>query len=108
MSIIDDIKADREAGTPGPWSAFTDDANNHTNIVAVVPLTSFVFSLPGRFKSEADVKRIARVPHLEDIVLAAEDLVEALQSLESGDDSIDGMAADIARGAIDKFREAAQ
>lgn len=55
-----------ETFTPGPWAAFTD--GNHTNIVAVVPRTAVVFSLPGRDKSEPDVRLATAAPELLEIV----------------------------------------
>lgn len=61
--------------TPGPWAAFTDDSGSspRTNIVAVVPRTDCVFSLPGHHKSEPNVRLIAAAP----------DLVEALKACRS-------------------------
>lgn len=53
--------------TPGPWAAFTDDTSSdqpHTNIVAVVPRTACVFSLPGMHKNDPDVRLIAAAPAL--------------------------------------------
>jgi len=52
--------------TAGPWSAFTDDSGSrpHTNIVAVVPRTDVVFSLPGHHKNEPNVRLIAAAPDL--------------------------------------------
>lgn len=57
--------------TPAPWSAFTDDSKYppHTNIVAVVPRTDCVFSLPGHHKDEPNVK----------LICAAHDLLAACQ-----------------------------
>ena len=52
--------------TPGPWAAFTDDSKYppHTNIVAVTPRTTCVFSLQGMHKDNADVQLIAAAPEL--------------------------------------------
>ncbi|SLN74894.1 hypothetical protein ROJ8625_04122 [Roseivivax jejudonensis] len=82
MSLIDDIRKDREAGTPGPWSAFTDDNKPHTNIVSPTPVTQCVFSLNGRHKRETDIRRIARVPDMEAALLAAEGLASCVESLD--------------------------
>jgi hypothetical protein len=76
--------------TPAPWSAFTDDSGGrpHTNIVAVVPRTDCVFSLPGHHKDEPNVK----------LICAAHDLLAALQmvagKIQSGDDRPDDTFAD--------------
>ena len=55
-----------------------------------------------------DARRIARVPELERIALAAEPAMSALVAIVRGDDSSDGMAGDIAQAALDALREAAQ
>ncbi|WP_411975961.1 hypothetical protein [Sulfitobacter faviae] len=78
MSMIEDIKRNREAGTPGPWSAFTDDTGPHTNIVSPTPRTSCVFSLAGRDKRHPDIERVCRVPDMEAALLAAEGLADAV------------------------------
>lgn len=77
---IEQIKADREAGTDGPWSAFTDDSAPHTNIVSPSPRTTCVFSLAGRYKSESDVSRIARVPDLEAGYIAQAERIAELEA----------------------------
>ena len=70
MTLIDDIKRSRKAGTAAPWVAtFTPDLStfvcmddeDHTIIATI--------STPG----SEDVKRIARVPVYEEALLAAED-----------------------------------
>lgn len=66
--------------TPGPWAAFTDGM--HTNIVAVVPRTDCVFSLPGHDKNEPNVRLIAAAP---DLLEALKDLVECINGPEWGD-----------------------
>lgn len=54
------------AHTPGPWCVFTDDSagSPHSNIVAVVPRTACVLSLPGRHKNEPDVLLAAASPDM--------------------------------------------
>lgn len=63
--------------TPGPWAAFSDD-EGHTNIVAVVPHTTCVFSLPGHHKTEPDVQLIAAAP---DLLAACKAQHEAIDEL---------------------------
>ena len=55
--------------TPGPWAAFSDEINDHTNIMSIADRTRLVLSLPGRHKSDPDVR----------LVTAAPDLLEALE-----------------------------
>lgn len=110
MTIFDDIRKDREAGTPGDWnSEIIGEAwkggqqslmNRHPSLTVAIVAGLYDGTV------ECDSNRIARVPQLEAIALAAEDLVDALEALEQGDDSTDGTAGDIARGAINKFEEA--
>ena len=60
--LIDAIKADREAGTPGPW--WVDFA---MECVAGPPeYLGICFD----FCNEADMFRIARVPGMEDAIIA--------------------------------------
>ena len=55
--------------TPGPWIAFSDEIDDHTNIVSIADRTRLVLVLPLRHKSEPDVRLIAAAP----------DLLEALE-----------------------------
>lgn len=50
--------------TPGPWIAFTDVVNNHTNLVSVNERTRLVLSLPGRDKSDPDVMLASAAPEM--------------------------------------------
>ena len=50
--------------TPGPWAAFSDEINDHTNIVSIADRTRFVLSLPGRHKSDPDVRLATAAPEL--------------------------------------------
>lgn len=74
MSLIDDIKRDREAGTPGPWRVVDDTEvygpefpdHHDTKLADWVHLS--------------DTRRIARVPDMEAALLAAEELAEAVEA----------------------------
>lgn len=80
MSWIDAMKRDREAGTPGPWSydevegeIFHDDSD-------VMPWVACVnASETGDSQFTADTRRIARVPDMEAAVLAAVELINAVE-----------------------------
>lgn len=103
MNMIDEIKRDREAGTQGPWSAFTDDTAPHTNIVSPVPHTSCVFSLAGRDKRHPDIERLCRVPQMEAALIAAEKMANGSE----GNIESDGVVyAQIPVALIDAFRAA--
>ena len=68
-SIFDDIKRDREAGTPGDWVSSSDGY-----VFVDRPATLEVFTLPGGFsygEQLANARRAARVPKLEEIAMAA-------------------------------------
>ena len=80
MSLIDDIKRDREAGTPGPWRIKDCDSmgdrcthyyqevwNDETDILVTTEVTR-AHNDGGR----VNMRRIARVPDLEAALLAAE------------------------------------
>lgn len=60
--------------TPGPWVAFSDVVNNHTNILKIGKTTDLLFYLPGHDKHDPDVR----------LITAAPDLLEALEKAVSG------------------------
>ena len=102
MKLIEQIRRDREAGTPGSWdassrnvyaSAREDESGNKDGCLAVI-----VSSPVNDWIAHHDTCRIARVPAMEEALLAA---VEALKAIERGDDSADGMPGVIAGAALD-------
>ena len=98
MSMIDDIKRDREAGTPGPWAVCGDGAR-----VKPVPHDQWLQPIADvsseiRWDNETwgnlgrvslNARRIARVPDMEAALIEA---MEALKALVSANNSTDGMA----------------
>ncbi len=81
MSMIEDIRKDREAGTPGPWRAGASDFYPGLD----GPLTVRVYTdhPVNEFdacgdKSRPNAERIARVPDMEAALLAAEELADAV------------------------------
>lgn len=103
MTLIDDIKRDREAGTPGPWETYSKDSGirhhtdppfgHHDYIAVIVAANQRPFS---------DARRIARVPQMEAALLAAEELAKAT---EWAADNLRGISAN-QRDALDALREA--
>ena len=84
MSMIDDIKRDREAGTPGPWRIIDRDSmgercthyyqevwNDETDILVTTEVTR-----AHNDGGTANMRRIARVPDVEAALIEA---VEALR-----------------------------
>lgn len=55
--------------TPGPWTAFSSEIENHTNILSITDRIRFVLSLPRKHKSDPDIR----------LITAAPDLLEALE-----------------------------
>ena len=80
--------------TPGPWAAFSDEINDHTNIVSIADRTRLVLSLPGRHKSDPDVR----------LATAAPELLEALEEAVELFGCPDGTWIDMAKNAITKAR----
>jgi len=90
MSIIDDIKNDRESGTPGPWVTPYDDhdcyvdtpgeshytfiGKNSAPLAAAIVHSAFAEDK----RLDANARRIARVPQLENIALAAHEFEQAM------------------------------
>lgn len=59
--------------TPGPWAAFSDVVNNHTNILKIGKTTDLLFYLPGHDKSDPNVRLITAAP---DLLAALEEAVD--------------------------------
>lgn len=126
MTLIEQIKKDREAGTPGPWCVPDQtysrkltveiDGRNEGDLLIPCPGSGGAMSYTGEVCTlswmgteiwDANARRIARVPDMEAALLAADEhLVTALEAIERGDDSHDGMAGDIARAALTAYRKA--
>ncbi|MFV1798209.1 hypothetical protein [Phaeobacter sp. Ay1a-4a] len=115
MSIFEHIKSDREAGTRTPWRMSTVKTscgvchkigpfkyNNGKETDACV-YEDYPWTTPSKMSEpEANARRIARVPQLERIALAAEAL---LNSIEVGFDEHGGW---LPNEAIDALREACE
>jgi hypothetical protein len=112
MNLIDQIKADREEGTPGPWNAcnmvHADRGNQMTpdeigeyvaNSVRMGDMSRFLF-VSGKHtdggdcdvchtgngpRGTANTRRIARVPDMEAALLAAAELADAVDGYDPDD-----------------------
>ncbi len=90
MSLIDDIKRDREAGAEGPWHLhdckdWDGRATYHyqevwTEDCDVIAAEVYRAHNDG---GRANMSRIARVPDMEAALLAAEELAEAAQAVHN-------------------------
>ena len=102
-NLIDDIKRDREAGTPGNWVVETYDAGDRSwwagmpsvgadeeQDCSIVHWDGFVQkhwrSANGDNQIHANARRIARVPAMEDALIAAVEFVEDMQQVHDGFD----------------------
>ena len=89
MSLLDEIKRDREAGTPGPW------CNSHldTREFEVEENGQPVGETYGRDdETFANARRCVRVPDMEKALLAAEKLAKATDALMERDTETSGSA----------------
>lgn len=93
MNLLDHIKADREAGTPGPWAyeAHGDTMQYGVGVCHALSDIEMAFPLSGQVDSDVMVtdpvcvevncqtnaRRIARVPDIETALLAAGELADA-------------------------------
>ena len=80
MSMIEDIKRDREAGTPGPWRT---SKVNPSRVFGPdsQPVMDRDPTFSQEVKFEANARRIARIPDLEAALLAADELARAVDGL---------------------------
>lgn len=114
MSMIDDIKRDREAGTPGPWinSKFGCQVLTGDSWSSICMLKGAAGWEDGRGAyeqdymwqiQEANARRIARLPDLEAKYIAlkeaADELADALESSDPWPEI---------ESALARYREASQ
>ena len=93
MTLIEQIKADREAGTAGPWAKMHDHPNPDVaaSLARIQPKVERVWNgneiamvfccdhiEDGRQEQEYNARRIARVPDMEAALLAADELADAM------------------------------
>lgn len=82
MTLIDDIKRDREAGTPGPWFFHRDELMHEVHPMGSYDLIG-IFTQDDTGNTwqadEGNARRIARVPAMEEALLAAVDALKALK-----------------------------
>lgn len=112
MAIFDEIRKDREAGTPGGWrgdggTVWADarknrSGNKHGAVCCVVN------DKDDGWLVTHDVERIARVPKLEAIALAAEELVKVIGSPVRSDDGLYDYEQAEVDAAIHAFNEASK
>ncbi|MBQ2263250.1 MAG: hypothetical protein II336_18050 [Loktanella sp.] len=83
MTLIEQIKADREAGTAGPWAV--DDPSEEWPAAIEAPSGQEVLSGCGCCGSPnlsgVDARRIARVPDMEAGLLAADELARECERI---------------------------
>lgn len=78
MTLIDDIRKDREAGTPGPWDGRYVEDGMPTDVCKFGVISTSAGHETARVWGLEDAYRIARVPDMEAALLAAEELAEAV------------------------------
>ena len=89
MSLIDDIKRDRENGTPGPWVAKWPVSPDHPFIESVCNFAEkpsgdeYYMNVNGLCEAQ-DARRIARVPEMEAALLAADELAAKVDAFNAG------------------------
>ena len=105
---FEQLKADMEAGTQGDWVKDSGESlkvRNGSGSIAMIMQTH----LNGRRTSQevsANARRIARVPQLERIALAAEALAEAALKYQRADFETVISASDKLTNRLAAYREA--
>lgn len=99
MNMIEQIKADAEAGTEGPWATDLIKVawrGGQQSLMNEAPyLSGYIISSIVDGVVDIDAKRIARVPDMEAALIAADELANAYALYESraNADSPDDWAA---------------
>lgn len=96
MTIFDDIRKDREAGTPGEWTLCYEGGCTHLDMIDHPDMKSQMCDetyYPWVPDNLNDWKRIARVPRLERIALAAEELAKVIERSDPWEDIDAALAA---------------
>ncbi len=115
MSIFDEIRADIANGTPGPWECNDPEKYDQkwggvfSKTAVYAPGVLFAWRCaevqgPDNETEFANARRIARVPKLEQIALAAEELAKAVQKMRASPIGVSPEVHEAAR----KFNEATQ
>lgn len=89
MIDLDQLRKDREAGTKGPWKThLVDDTSIVSNDGIDVATTCDSSNVEREDaynieyeRMEADARRIARVPEMEDTIIAQAERIEALEAV---------------------------
>lgn len=85
---IADIKKDREVGTIGPWRTQEDFLNVYALSGGTTGITTAIAKLfkheveGGKEEALANLRRVARVPEMEEALIAAADLAPRVKELE--------------------------
>lgn len=103
MSIFDDIRKDREVGTQTEWTFQTVKTScgvchkigpfkyNNGKETSACVYEDYPWSLNRMSEPEANARRIARVPELEQIALAAEELAKSVEDLIRDSNGVAGL-----------------
>lgn len=86
-NLLDQIKADREAGTPGPWAWEGGEmVCADGKVIDHVSYEGMWFARYDEAEDAANARRIARVPDMETALLAAGELADKLEAMDAQDD----------------------
>ena len=108
MSIFDDIRKDAEAGTPGPWSDTGSQYGAEITDTSGRTIRAQGLALSGTDHARINARRIARVPDLERIVLAAEEAVTRLSAMMKSMEGLGHGPFDYEGEALAAFRAAVE
>lgn len=83
MTLVDDIRRDRKLGSHGPWIVGpVDDTRVEDGAGNEVAQIDGDYNQPDTWPiMEANTRRIARVPQLEEIALVADEMADVLAHL---------------------------
>ena len=107
MNMIEQIKVDREAGTPGPWVKDSGECmkvKDASGSIAMLMQTH----LRGRRTAEevvSNAARIARVPDMEAALIAADELADAADAIVALEDNTSPFGGELQADRIERAHD---
>lgn len=102
-TLIEEIKRNRAAGTPGPWTWGTESGDwpDHSLVGGDGdPILAWDMDLGFRFEKAEDARRIAAVPDMESRILADAEVIKSAEELAQDVLEVQAYRAQCLQGSV--------